>query len=80
MSSFGIESSMSSILWPRRFRLIPGVDLRGMVLERLAGEDAEGMKGAAVIDAHVGAGVLHLEVVLAVVLDVASSMVLFECT
>ena len=84
MSSLGIDSSRSSILWPRRLRLIPGVDLRGfvpfLVVDRLAGEDAEGMKGAAVIDAHVGAGVLLLEFVLVVVLDVISSVVLFEGT
>ena len=49
------------------------------VLERVAGEAAEGTKGAAVIDAHVGAGVLLLEVVLAV-LVVASSMVPLEGT
>lgn len=75
---------MSSILWPRRFLLIPGVHFKDpvqfLVLPRLAGEFAEGMKGAAVIDAHVGAGVLDLEVVLAVVLGVASSVVLFEHT
>ncbi len=84
MSSLGIDSSRSSILWPRRFRLIPGVDLRDvdpvLVPDRVAGEDVEGMKGAAVIDAQVGAGVLDLEVVLAVVLGVTSSVVLFEGT
>jgi hypothetical protein len=84
MSSLGIDSSRSSILWPRRFRLIPGVDLMGvnpaLVLDRVAGEDAEGTKGAAVIEAHVGAGVLDFDVVLAVVLGVTSSVVLFEGT
>ncbi len=83
MSSLGIDSSMSSILWPRRFRLIPGVDLMGIVpalVARVAGEFGEGMKGAAVIDAHVRAGVLDLDVVLAVVLGVTSSVVLFEHT
>jgi hypothetical protein len=84
MSSFGIDSSRSSTLWPRRLRLIPGVDLSGPVpffmLDRAAGEDAEGMKGAAVIDAQVGAGVLLLEVMLVVVLFVISSVVLSEGT
>lgn len=83
MSSLGMESSISSILWPRRFLLIPGVELSRLVpfvlLDRVTGEADEGKKGAAVIDAHVGAGVLDLEVVLAVVLGVAPSIVLFEC-
>jgi hypothetical protein len=82
MSSLGMESSMSSILWPKRFRLIPGVDLRAFVppavLDRVAGEDAEGTKGAAVIEAQVGGSMLDLEVVLPVVLGVTPSMVLFE--
>lgn len=73
---------MSSILWPKRFRLIPGVDLRGLVPpavpDRVAGDDAEGTKGAAVMDAQVGGSVLDLEVVLAVVLGVTPSIVLFE--
>ncbi len=38
------------------------------------------MKGAAVIDAQLGAGVLDFEVVLPVVLGVTSSVVLFEGT
>jgi hypothetical protein len=50
------------------------------LLPRVAGDEAEGMKGAAVIDAQVGAGVFDLEVVLAVVLGVVSSVVLFEGT
>jgi hypothetical protein len=73
---------MSSILWPKRLRLIPGVDLREFVppavLDRVAGDDAEGTKGAAVIDAQVGGSVLDLDVVLLAVLGVTPSIVLFE--
>lgn len=51
-----------------------------LVVDRVAGEEAEGTKGAAVIDAHVGAGVLDFDVILLVVLEVTSSVVPFECT
>ena len=73
---------MSSTLWPRRFRLIPGVVLMGMVPilvpDRVAGDIVEGTKGAAVIDAHVVAGVLDFGGVLAVGQGVTSSVVLFD--
>lgn len=59
--------------------MTPSVPLP-LAVDRVAGDDAEGTKGAAVFEAHVGAGVFDFDMLLAVVLDMPSSVVPFDCT
>ena len=69
--------------WPSRFRLMSGVDLRGMLalLASRGAGDEEGTNGVAVMEAQVvGPGVLDFEAVVSAGVGRNSSVVLLEGT
>ena len=83
ISSFDSVSSISSMRWPSRFRLMSGVDLRGMLalLASRGAGDEEGTNGVAVMEAQVvGPGVLDFEAVVSAGVGRNSSVVLLEGT